>query len=256
MITPEPGETEPGATPPGATPPGATDPDAAARGAAIKPGAAAPGGDAGSEALAEALLATLGLMRRHVRRLAGQPWPQSPMTGSQSELIRLVRRNPGISVAEAAAELGLAANTVSTLVGQLTELGLLRRSPDERDRRVARLGLTPSAQRRVEAWRDRRIALVSQVLDRLDGADVAALRAALPTLDAVADRLRPAETEPEPDPEPDQDPKPDQDPEEAPEPDQARQPPRALGRDEPSTRANAARHGGRERCGDQSRLHR
>jgi DNA-binding MarR family transcriptional regulator len=212
--------TEPGASEPGASEAGAT----------------APGGEAGSEALAEALLATLGLMRRHVRRLVGQPWPQSPMTGSQSELIRLVRRNPGISVAEAAAELGLAANTVSTLVGQLTELGLLRRSPDERDRRIARLSLTPSAQRRVEAWRDRRIALVSQVLNRLDRAEVEALRAALPTLNAVADRLRPAETEPGPEADPEADPEPDQDPE--PEPDHNPQPDRDP---EPAPNPGAAR---------------
>jgi DNA-binding MarR family transcriptional regulator len=147
--------------------------------------------DAGGESLAEDLLGTLGLMRRHVRRLVGQPWPQSSMTGSQSELIRLIWRNPGISVAEAANELGLAPNTVSTLVGQLTEQDLLRRSPDEHDRRIARLSLTPSAQQQVAAWRDRRIALVSQVLGRLDRADIEALRAALPTLNSVAERLRP-----------------------------------------------------------------
>ncbi|HEY2670531.1 MAG TPA: MarR family transcriptional regulator [Rugosimonospora sp.] len=150
-----------------------------------------PESDAGGESLAEDLLATLGLMRRHVRRLVGRPWPQSPMTGSQSELIRMVWRNPDISVAEAASELGVAPNTVSTLVGQLTEQDLLRRSPDEHDRRIARLSLTPSAQQQVDAWRDRRIALVAQVLDGLDRSDIEALRAALPTLNSVAERLRP-----------------------------------------------------------------
>jgi DNA-binding MarR family transcriptional regulator len=147
--------------------------------------------DTGSEALAQDLLAAMGLVRRHVRRLTGRPWPLSPLTASQSELIRLVRYNPDISVTEAASELGLAANTVSTLVGQLTELGLLRRMPDRHDRRIARLSLTTPAKRQVEAWRDRRAALVTQVLDRLDPADRAALRDALPALSALAEQLRP-----------------------------------------------------------------
>jgi DNA-binding MarR family transcriptional regulator len=144
-----------------------------------------------TEVLAQDLLAAMGLVRRHVRRVAGRPWPLSSLTASQTELIRLVRRNPGISVAEAAAELGLVPNTVSTLVGQLTEQGLLSRQPDQHDRRVARLTLTAPAQRQVEAWHDRRAALVTQVLERLDRSDLDALRAALPALGAIAEHLRP-----------------------------------------------------------------
>jgi DNA-binding MarR family transcriptional regulator len=113
------------------------------------------------------------------------------LTDSQAELVRTVRRNPGISVAEAAAELGLVANTVSTLVGQLTERGLLQRAPDESDRRVARLTLTEPAREQVEAWRDRRTTLVTQALDSLDHHERDALRAALPVLGALAERLHP-----------------------------------------------------------------
>jgi DNA-binding MarR family transcriptional regulator len=145
-----------------------------------------------SDLLADELLTALGLVRRHLRRSAGRPFPLA-LTDSQGELIRLVRRNPGISVAEAAAELGLAANTVSTLVGQLTERGLLRRTPDEADRRVARLSLTDPARARVEAWRDRRTALVTRALDDLDTVERDALRSALPALAVLAERLHPEE---------------------------------------------------------------
>ena len=147
--------------------------------------------DSGTEAIAEDLLAAIGLMRRHVRRVAGRPWPlSSSLTASQAELIRLIRVNPGISVAEAADELGLVANTVSTLVGQLTEQGLLRRTPDQHDRRIARLTLTAPARRQVEAWRDRRGALVTRALNRLDPSELDVLRAALPVLNRVAEQLR------------------------------------------------------------------
>lgn len=144
-----------------------------------------------TEGLAEELLAAIGLVRRHLRRSVGRPFPLSALTDSQAELIRTVRRNPGISVAEAAAELGLVANTVSTLVGQLTERRLLQRTPDESDRRVARLTLTEPARAQVEAWRDRRTALVTQALDDLEPDERAALRSALPTLAVLADKLHP-----------------------------------------------------------------
>lgn len=147
--------------------------------------------DSGTDVLAEGLLAAIGLLRRHLRRVPGRPWALSSLSASQSELLRLVLRAPGISVAEAAAELGLVPNTVSTLVGQLTEQGLLQRVPDPRDRRVARLTLTNLAQRQIDAWRDRRAALITQVLDGLAPADLEALRGALPALTGIAERLRP-----------------------------------------------------------------
>jgi DNA-binding MarR family transcriptional regulator len=145
------------------------------------------------ELLAEELLAAIGLVRRHLRRSAGRPFPLSALTDSQAELVRTVRRNPGISVAEAAAELGLVANTVSTLVGQLTERGLIQRTQDASDRRVARLTLTDPAREQVEAWRDRRTALVTRALEDLAKDDREALRAALPVLAVLAERLHPEE---------------------------------------------------------------
>jgi DNA-binding MarR family transcriptional regulator len=146
-----------------------------------------------TEELAEELLVAIGLVRRHLRRSVGRPFPLSALTDSQAELVRTVRRNPGISVAEAAGELGLVANTVSTLVGQLTERGLLQRTPDESDRRVARLTLTEPARAQVEDWRDRRAALVTHALDDLDRDERAALRSALPVLAVLADKLHPGE---------------------------------------------------------------
>ena len=149
-----------------------------------------PTADADDVALADALFATIGLLRRQVRREAGRPWPIERLAGSQVEVMRLIRRQPGTSVAEAAAELGLAANTVSTLVGQLTEAGLVRRTPDPTDRRVARLTLTDAARRNVEAWRDRRTALAASALGELSKAERSTLAKALPVLGKLADSLR------------------------------------------------------------------
>src|ERR687884_666776 len=70
------------------------------------------------------------------------------ITHSEGELLRLVDRRPGLRVQDAAAELGIASNSVSTLVKQLTRAGLLERAADPHDGRAACLRLTPLA----EAW--------------------------------------------------------------------------------------------------------
>ena len=113
----------------------------------------------------------------------------STLTGSQLELVRLVRRNPGVSIADAAAELRLAPNTVSTLVGQLTESGTVRRNVDDTDRRVARLELSPSVRRTVDAWRDRRVVALASVFDELPASEVRCLARAAAVLERVADEL-------------------------------------------------------------------
>lgn len=141
--------------------------------------------------LAEELYAAVGLLRRHARRIGGRPFGDhsTAPTTAQLELIRLVRRNPDLSVADAAAELGLAANTVSTLVRQLAGTGVLERVRDSADGRVVRLRLTPDTRRRVEAWLDRRTAVTARALAELGPDDREALRRALPVLVRIAGAL-------------------------------------------------------------------
>jgi DNA-binding MarR family transcriptional regulator len=108
------------------------------------------------------------------------------------ELLRLIRRQPGVSVADAATELGLAPNSVSTLVGQLNDAGLIRRAPDPADRRVARLTLTSAARRYTEAWHDRRSAVAASAISQLTARDRVLLESALPVLDKITDSVRSA----------------------------------------------------------------
>lgn len=142
--------------------------------------------------LADELVHATGGLRRAARRGVGSAWPGGQLTNAQVELVRVVRRAPGISVAQAAERLGLAANTVSTLVRGLVDAGVVARRPDPDDRRVARLSLTPSARRRVESWLDRRGDLVAGVVAGLSAADRAALAAAVPVIATLADQLRAA----------------------------------------------------------------
>jgi DNA-binding MarR family transcriptional regulator len=139
--------------------------------------------------MADSLLASTASMRRSGRRYGRRPVELTTLSGAQLELVRLVRRRPGLSVADAAADLRLAANTVSTLVRQLTEAGLMVRNADERDRRVARLELTPEMAEKVGAWRDRRVTALASAMARLAPADQQRLADALPVLAQLAEQL-------------------------------------------------------------------
>jgi DNA-binding MarR family transcriptional regulator len=138
------------------------------------------------EELAEVLTGVQRLMRRRLR--AGLTEPR--LRGAQVELLRLVDERPGVRVSEAADELYLAGNTVSTLVNQLVEAGLLRRETAPDDRRAALLRLTPEAVRRLRQWQERRGALMREQMARLPDEDRAALTAAVPALRRLAQGLR------------------------------------------------------------------
>jgi DNA-binding MarR family transcriptional regulator len=113
------------------------------------------------------LFDVVGRFRRQLRRSAGRGFDATGLTQSQAELLRLVGRQPGISVREAAIELALVPNTASTLVSKLAADGLLIRSVDADDRRVGRLQLTKPAQRIADESRAARRATLAAVLDKL-----------------------------------------------------------------------------------------
>lgn len=115
--------------------------------------------------LATGLFHTVGRFRRQLRRTAGGSF--AGVTQSQAELLRLVGRQPGISVREAAQELGLAANTASTLVSKLAADQLLVRTVDPDDRRIGRLRLTAPAQQLADETRAARRAALDVVLKQL-----------------------------------------------------------------------------------------
>lgn len=145
----------------------------------------------GDRRLADELLSALSAIRRATRRHAARPAELSMLSSAQVELARVVRRNPGISIAGAAESLRLAPNTVSTLVGELTAIGLVERTTDPADRRVARLVLSEPWERKIDVWRDRRVTTVGKAVGRLPAAERRRLERALPALALLASELEP-----------------------------------------------------------------
>ena len=144
---------------------------------------------AGTVGLAGDLLGAISAVRRIARRAARAAWREEPLPPAQSELLRLAAARPGISVAEAAHELRLAPNTVSTLVGRLTAAELLGRARAESDGRSVLLTVTTKATRRITEWRDLRADLAARALDRLTPDDRRALAEAVPALLRFAAQL-------------------------------------------------------------------
>ncbi len=132
----------------------------------------------------------VGRFRRQLRRSAEPHFDSARLTESQSELLWLVAREPGISISAAAAELGLAANTASTLVSKLVGRGLLIRTADQTDRRVGQLRLARAAQQIVDTSRAARRAMLTGVLNELGDDQIEALSKGLAVLDTMTRRLQ------------------------------------------------------------------
>ena len=140
--------------------------------------------------LAAEVFWVVGRFRRQLRRSAGRGLDSARLTESQSELLWLVGRRPGISVSAAAAELGLVANTASTLVSKLVSGGFLTRSVGATDRRVGELTLAVPTQQIVDASRAARRALLTDVLAELGDDQIESLAKGLEVLDTMTQLLQ------------------------------------------------------------------
>jgi DNA-binding MarR family transcriptional regulator len=140
--------------------------------------------------LAAEVFRVVGRFRRQLRRSVGRGLDSARLAESQSELLWLVGRRPGISVSAAAAELGLVANTASTLVSKLVSGGFLTRSVGATDRRVGELTLAEPTQQIVDASRAARRALLTGVLAELDDDQIESLAKGLEVLDTMTRLLQ------------------------------------------------------------------
>jgi DNA-binding MarR family transcriptional regulator len=157
----------------------------------VIPSATAPTADS----VSEALMPAIGSVRRLLSRLAGpvvagDGTAQREVSASQREVLVVVGKRPGSRVAEIAHELGLAPNSVSTIVTQLVASGLLVRETDPQDRRVGRLTLTPPARDALDSARARRRGVLHDALDRLTAHQLADLAAGIDALGVLAEELR------------------------------------------------------------------
>lgn len=111
-----------------------------------------------------------------------QETEQMGVTSRQVTLLWLVRRNPGLSMRELAAEERISAPALSGHVDRMEKAGLLERVRDEDDRRRVGLALTEEGERLLKNIRARRTTWLADRLRDLDDDDVDAIERAIEPL--------------------------------------------------------------------------
>jgi DNA-binding MarR family transcriptional regulator len=107
---------------------------------------------------------------------------QLGVTARQSTLLWLVKRSPGLSLAELAAEEGISPPALSGYVDRLERAGLLARVRSTEDRRRVGLELTDEGRKLLRRIRARRTTWLAGRLGELEAAELEALAAATPAL--------------------------------------------------------------------------
>ena len=107
---------------------------------------------------------------------------QLGVTARQATLLWLVRRSPGLSLAELAAEEGISPPAMSGHVDRLERAGLIERVRSNEDRRRVGLRLTEEGSRVMRNIRARRTTWLAGRLRVLEPSELAAIDAAMPAL--------------------------------------------------------------------------
>ncbi len=126
----------------------------------------------------------LTVMRTH-RRLRAEAGDELSPT-LVAALVSVERHGP-LTLGRLAELEGVTPPSITRIVAALERDGLVRREVDEADRRISRVALTPEGARLLRRARRRKNAFLARRLDRLDGRDLAAVRAALPVLERLLD---------------------------------------------------------------------
>ena len=107
---------------------------------------------------------------------------QLGITARQATLLWLIKRSPGLSLAELASEEGISAPAMSGHVDRLERAGLIERIRSDDDRRRVGLRLTEDGSRLMRSVRARRTTWLADRLRALEASEIDAIEAALPAL--------------------------------------------------------------------------
>jgi DNA-binding MarR family transcriptional regulator len=126
-------------------------------------------------------------LRLSATRLARQLRRQSDsgLTPSQLSALATVSRAGTMTLGSLAEQERVAPPTITKVVRNLEHKRLVRRSPDEHDRRVWHLSTTPAGERLLEELRVRKTAWLNARIRKLDARQRARLADALDVLEAL-----------------------------------------------------------------------
>jgi DNA-binding MarR family transcriptional regulator len=131
---------------------------------------------------AETVAADLRPVLLRLARELRKETEQLGVTARQTTLLWLVKRSPGLSLAELAAEEGISPPAMSGHVDRLERAGLLVRERSSDDRRRVGLRLTDEGERLLRRVKARRTTWLANRLRTLDPEALEAIDAAIPSL--------------------------------------------------------------------------
>jgi DNA-binding MarR family transcriptional regulator len=134
-------------------------------------------------------------LRRVILRLARQLNAASVgegLTPTQASVLSIVANRGPLGLAELTDIEGLNPTMLSRVIGKLDSFGLIRRLRDPDDFRAARVEVTPEGKQAYQRIAAQRAAILSEQVAGLPPGEAAALVAALPALENLAEDLRAA----------------------------------------------------------------
>ncbi|MGH3246699.1 MAG: MarR family winged helix-turn-helix transcriptional regulator [Trebonia sp.] len=137
------------------------------------------------------LVARLRAVIPRLARVLNDTSTDEDLTPTQYSVLGLVRGRGPLGLTELTELIGLNPTMLSRVVKVLDERGLIRRMPDPGDLRAARVMATEEGQRVHDRVRDQRTKVLSACLNGLPPDTAAALQAAVPDLEVLAEALKP-----------------------------------------------------------------
>ncbi len=134
-------------------------------------------------------------LRRVVLKLARQlnaASREEGLTPTQASVLGIATTRGPVSLAELTELEGINPTMLSRVIGKLDESGLIRRLRDPDDFRAARVEITPEGRGVFERITAQRSAVISESVTGMPAGHQAALAAALPALENLAEDLRAA----------------------------------------------------------------
>ena len=131
-----------------------------------------------AESVASELRPVLLRLARELRKET----EQLGITARQATLLWLVKRSPGLSLAELAAEEGITPPALSGHVDRLERAGLIERRRSTDDRRRVGLRLTDEGERLMRRVRARRTTWLADRIRTLEPEELESIEAAIPAL--------------------------------------------------------------------------
>jgi DNA-binding MarR family transcriptional regulator len=124
-----------------------------------------------------------------IARLLDRQSRGQELTGTQASVLGTVARRGPLRISELAAREGINPTMLSRIVGKLEQALLLQRRPDPEDGRAARVQVTEAGAELNRRQRAQRTRVLGDRLATLSPPHAAAVLAALPALEALADQL-------------------------------------------------------------------